>query len=73
MKSPRLIIGSSILVLQLIIALQNIDPIHVTVLFWSFRMPLVLVVMIPLIVGGIIGFLFAQWKRRRARLALPQQ
>jgi len=69
MKSPRLVIGGIILLLQIIIALQNIDPIHVTVLFWSFRLPLVLVVMIPLVAGGIIGFLFAQWKRRRARLA----
>jgi len=69
-RNKRLIIGGLIMLVQVIIALQNMEPIEINALVWEFRLPLVLVVMIPLVVGGLIGYLFAQWRRRQAaRLA----
>lgn len=65
-RNKRLFIGGFIMLVQIIIALQNMEPIEISVLFWEFRLPLVLVVMIPLLAGGLIGFLFAQWRRRQA-------
>lgn len=60
-KKLYLVLG--ITAIQIIIALQNMVPIEINVLFWKFHLPLVLVVMIPLFIGVLIGILFINKKK----------
>ena len=57
-KNKRLILGSIIVVLQIVIGLQNIEPIKISVFFWDFKIPLILIVMLPLFLGLLLGVLF---------------
>ena len=66
-QNKKLIIVILVTILQIVIALQNITPIEVNVLVWTFNLPLILIVMIPLFIGLTIGVLINHLRKRKDR------
>jgi len=66
-QNKKLIIVILVTILQIVIALQNVTPIEVNVLVWTFNLPLILIVMIPLFIGLTIGVLINHLRKRKDR------
>lgn len=54
----RWIVTLTLLGLIALIGLQNIREAEVSVLFWNFRMPLIVVIVLSYAVGVIVGWLW---------------
>ena len=63
----RLIVTLTLLGLIVLISLQNIRPAEVSVLFWNFRMPLIVVIILSYAVGLIVGWLWWPFTRSDQR------
>ena len=64
-----LIGGGILLVLLLIFIFQNTADTHFKFLFWSFTLPLWLVLVITALVAFLIGQLALMWRRHKRRQA----
>jgi uncharacterized integral membrane protein len=63
--TPRMVIWTVILVAILIFVLQNLDETSVNLLFWDYRPPLAVVVLIAALAGYILGWLRPHFRPRR--------
>lgn len=63
----RLIVTLTLLGLIVLVALQNIRPAEVSVLFWTFQMPLIVVIILSYAVGLIVGWLWWPFARSGQR------
>jgi uncharacterized integral membrane protein len=59
----RWIVTLTLLGLVLLIGLQNIRVAEVSVLFWNFRMPLIVVIVLSYAIGVIVGWLWWPFTR----------
>ena len=59
----RLIVTLTLLGLVALIGLQNIREAEVSVLFWNFQMPLIVVIVLSYAVGMIVGWLWWPFTR----------
>jgi uncharacterized integral membrane protein len=65
MKARNIII-LIIIILVLMLIIQNLDPVNISVLFWTFKISLLLVILISLVCGIILGWLaHAIFKKRK--------
>ena len=53
--------------LLLLIGFQNLNEIRVNVLFYSFRLPQIVLIMITSLLGAIGGFLISRWLSHRSK------
>ena len=53
----KLILGVCAVILVVVFALQNVNNVQVTFLFFQAQMPMVLVLLISILFGLLIGFL----------------
>lgn len=51
-------VSLALLALVVLFALQNIQEATVTVLAWTFRMPLIIVIMLSFAIGIIVGWIY---------------
>ena len=63
----RLIVTLTLLGLVMVIGLQNIRDAEVSVLFWTFQMPLIVVIVLSYAVGMIVGWLWWPFTRSAQR------
>ncbi len=61
--------GGILLVLLLIFIFQNTAETHFKFLFWSFTLPLWLVLLITALVAFVVGQFALMWRRHRRRKA----
>ena len=59
----RWIVTLTLLGLVVLIGLQNIRDAEVSVLFWNFQMPLIVVIVLSYAVGVIVGWLWWPFAR----------
>jgi putative membrane protein len=55
--NTKQIIITIIVVLLLIVLFQNLDIIKIQLLFWTIDISLLLIILLPFILGGIVGWL----------------
>jgi uncharacterized integral membrane protein len=63
--TPRLVIWTVILAAILIFILQNFDDASVNILFWDYKPPLAVLLLISAIAGYILGWLRPHFRSRR--------
>lgn len=65
--TPRLILVLVLLFVALLFALQNLDHVDVSLLFWEVRMRLVWALAVFALIGAILGWLVPRipWRSRR--------
>lgn len=63
----RWIVTLTLLGLVVLIGLQNIRAAEVGVLFWTFQMPLIVVIVLSYAVGMIVGWLWWPFTRSAQR------
>jgi uncharacterized integral membrane protein len=63
-KNARLIIAAVVALLILVVVLQNLDQAPTRILFFTITMPRALLLFITLLIGFIIGLLFASRPRK---------
>ena len=63
----RWFVTLALLGLIILVSLQNIDETTVSVLFWTFRMPLIIVIILSYGIGLIVGWLWWPFVRSEAR------
>lgn len=59
----RLIVTLTLLGLVVVIGLQNIRQAEVSVLFWTFQMPLIVVIVLSYAIGMVVGWLWWPFTR----------
>jgi len=59
----KLIFWIIILILAIIFAFQNTEDVKITVYFWKFNSPLIIVILVSLIVGFLAGIFIRGIKR----------
>lgn len=59
----RLIVTLTLLGLIAIIGLQNLRDADVSVLFWTFQMPLIVVIVLSYAIGMVVGWLWWPFTR----------
>ncbi|MCB1053467.1 MAG: LapA family protein [Acidobacteria bacterium] len=63
--------GAVLLVLVLVLIVQNLDPVRVKFLFWTFTMSGALLLILVFLGGALLGWILNRY--RRNRLAHSQQ
>lgn len=66
MRKLRLTIAVTLIALVVIVALQNLTPVPLQLLFWNLTLPRALLIVIVLVIGVVIGW-FLRAIARRAR------
>ena len=56
---PKYIAVLALLVLALIVLIQNTAVVTIEILFWSFDMSQVVLIVLMLAIGFLVGFIFA--------------
>lgn len=62
---PKIIAILVVAILVLIVLFQNTNVVKVRLLFWSFEMSQVILILLLLIVGFVLGFMTAKLVGRR--------
>lgn len=63
----RLIVTLTLLGLVVLVGLQNIRDTEISVLFWTFQMPLIVVIVLSYAVGMVVGWLWWPFTRSTQR------
>ncbi len=66
-KNARLIVAAIIAILVIIIVMQNLDQAPTRILFFTITMPRALLLFITLVIGFVLGLLFAAKPKRAAK------
>jgi uncharacterized integral membrane protein len=61
------IIIAVILFLLLIVIFQNLTVVDVRIIFWTLRVNLLLVILLPLLAGMVIGWFFRSFYAKRQK------
>lgn len=57
--NTKIIVALILVIIALVIALQNTERVPIHLLFWEFGMPRIVMILFTLILGVIIGYVFA--------------
>ncbi len=67
MNRPKAIAATVLALLLLIVVIQNTEVVSVTLLFWSFEMSRVILILLVAIIGFISGYIVARLTSSSAR------
>lgn len=63
----RWVVTLTLLALIVVIGLQNIRAAEISVLFWTFQMPLIVVIVLSYALGVVVGWLWWPFTRSNQR------
>ena len=66
MFRPKVILVGALALLMIILVIQNSEVVTVTLLFWSFEMSRVILILLATLTGFIFGYLVARLTSKRS-------